>query len=281
MTTPPWLKLHREERGSFAQLPLLARALFCEILKLTDDDGRIGLGGKAPWDAIAFALGADRSDRRALRKYVPMLLEDGCLVLEDDELVAPNWGRFQGDPPARKRPRRAAKRPRSDHEATTTVPRTGHERVTNDELSDRNHSPQIDREDKIREETPPTPSDACVSEGNPGPRFHDPLGELEDVSAGQLATRMWVLAMRELGGGHYDEMLIRGTDRQRLSDMTQWARDTAAVAERHGGDWAEEYFRALRGSLLVYRDEYQRRPDATPLSPGGWWARRDKWRQAA
>lgn len=281
MTTPPWFKLHREERGSFAQLPLLARALFCEILKLTDDDGRIGLGGKEPWHAIAFALGADRSDRRALRKYVPMLLEDGCLVLEGDALVAPNWGRFQGVEPTQKPARKATTKPRTDHEPTTTVPRSGHEPVTKVELSARNHSPQIDREDKSREDTPPTPSEVCAEDPNPGPRFNDPLGELEEVTAGQLPTRMWVLAMRELSGGPYDEMLIRGGDRQRLSDMTQWARDTATVAAQRGGDWAEEYFRALRGSLLVYRDEYQRRPDATPLSPGGWWARRDKWRQAA
>ena len=124
MTTPPWFKMYREERGSFAQLPLMARALFGEVLKLTDDEGRIGLGGKAPEDAVAFALGADRSDRRALKKYLPMLLEDGCLVLEDDALLAPNWGGFQGEEQVAARSRKARSRPRTRHEPTTNAPRT-------------------------------------------------------------------------------------------------------------------------------------------------------------
>ena len=115
----PWFALWRGERGSFAQLPLVARALFGEILKLTDDDGVIELGGREPAAAIAWALGADRADRRALEKHVPELLRDGCLVRDGDRLIAPSFARWQ--PYERK--------PRTDHEAASNVPRHGHDTV--------------------------------------------------------------------------------------------------------------------------------------------------------
>lgn len=107
-----WVKLWREERGSFAQLPLIARGLFSEMLKLADEHGTIQLGSKTPWDAIAFALGADRADRRALKKYIPLLIEDGCVELQGDA---------EGD----------STEPRTDNEATTTEQRSDHDGATN------------------------------------------------------------------------------------------------------------------------------------------------------
>lgn len=112
-----WVKLWRQENGSFAQLPLIARGLFNEILKLADDHGVVDIGSKSPADAIAFALGADRADRRALAKYVPMLIADGCIELRSDR-------------------DEVTSEPRSDHEATTTAPRTDHEPTTNEPRSD-------------------------------------------------------------------------------------------------------------------------------------------------
>lgn len=132
----PWFALWRAERGTFAQLPLMARALFGEILKLTNDNGVIDIGTRSPADAIAWALGADRADRRALARYVPMLLTDGCLVHEGTRLIAPNFARWQ---PEQRAPRRAP----ANHEPTATAPRTDHEaaqtdrdRATNEPRSD-------------------------------------------------------------------------------------------------------------------------------------------------
>ena len=110
-----WVKLWREERGSFAQLPLIARGLFSEMLKLADETGTIQLGNKEPWDATAFALGADRADRRALKKYIPMLIEDGCMKLRSDADSTMTEPRLDHDG--------ATTEPPLSHEATTTEPR--------------------------------------------------------------------------------------------------------------------------------------------------------------
>lgn len=96
VTPRPWVKLWREERGRFGQLPLFARALGAELLKVTEMDGSIVLGGRDPIDAIAIALGADAGDRRLLRKYLPMLVEVGYLEREGDVLHLPAWFRRQG-----------------------------------------------------------------------------------------------------------------------------------------------------------------------------------------
>lgn len=120
--TRPWFRMYREERGTFAQLPFVARAVFREILTLTDDAGVIVIGRKDPAEAVAFALGADRSDRRTLNRVMPLLLEDGCLVHEGQTLRAPNFPRFQGD----------NHRPLSNHSPTTLEPLTGHEETLTD-----------------------------------------------------------------------------------------------------------------------------------------------------
>lgn len=95
--TDPWLPLWRQESGSFAQLPLFARALYCEVLKLTDDNGVIELGGKSPHEAVAYALGAYPVERRQLKKLLPVLIQDGCLVHQGGRLFVPpeKWARWQ------------------------------------------------------------------------------------------------------------------------------------------------------------------------------------------
>ena len=92
MTARPWCRLYRHESARFRQLPLRARALHAELLKLTDEAGVIHLAsGRPPADAVCFALGADRSDRRMVRTVLPMLLEAGFLTHEGDSLRFPKW----------------------------------------------------------------------------------------------------------------------------------------------------------------------------------------------
>lgn len=112
--------------------------------------------------------------------------------------------------------------------------------------------------------------------------FEDPLGARSDgVSAGAFATRLYVWAMRDLADPLYDELRLNGRDRERLADIVQWGMSVADSYAANGADWAEAYAGALGGSLDVWREEAKRKPGAVPLSPGGWWARRESWRQAA
>lgn len=92
-----WRKLYIREEGSFAQLPFFARALAKQLICYADDDGCIALGGRDPVSAIAFrGGGADLSDRRLLKKYIPALLADGYLVREGDALRIRNFPDAQG-----------------------------------------------------------------------------------------------------------------------------------------------------------------------------------------
>lgn len=141
-----WRKLYVREVGSFATLPLYARALAAELLKLCDDDGCIKLGGRAPVDAIAFQLGANRGDRRLLKMHVPMLLADGYLVHAGDVLTVRNFDVAQAgrdrisvaaDPPPGHDGATTEQRPSDD--ATTTEQRPCNDRATKHELVVENH----------------------------------------------------------------------------------------------------------------------------------------------
>ena len=135
--TKPWVKLYRAERGAFAQLPFLTRCVAAEILKLTNDEGRIELGRRPPADAICFAMGAEKNERRAVRRHIELLLEDGYIVHDGErgELVFPGWPRFQGLSPDDQRtsealPPRAHGAPteptRSPQRAATELPACSH-----------------------------------------------------------------------------------------------------------------------------------------------------------
>lgn len=152
--------MYRREEGSFAQLPLVTRAIAAEILKLTNDDGVISVGDRAPWEAVCFALGATRGDRRVVKRAMEELLSDGYVIHDGQTLTVPNFPRFQG----------ATTEPRPDPEATTTVqrrstdrattePRPDHDRATKGELSARDVSTPENTVEKRREEkTTPNPT---------------------------------------------------------------------------------------------------------------------------
>lgn len=87
----PWRKLYIREEGSFAGLPLLVRALAGELIKFGDDNGRIPLGGQDPASVICRRGGAEMGERRMVRRYVQVLLDDGYLVVEGDALRIRNF----------------------------------------------------------------------------------------------------------------------------------------------------------------------------------------------
>ena len=186
----PWFALWRREAGSFAQLPLLARGIFAEVLKLTDDDGVIDIGAREPAAAIAWALGADRADRRALEKYVPMLLADGCLRHEGQRLIASSFARWQ---PTAKRPRTSnepttnehvavTNEQRNDHEPTTIAPRTDHETEAKpaEPFTFDPHS-RVEESRGEKKEPPLPPPDQA--RGVPKRRLRDPMVAVTDDPA--------------------------------------------------------------------------------------------------
>jgi hypothetical protein len=79
--------LELREEGDFAALPLYVRGLAAMLLKYADDDGRIALLGREPWEAVALRCGATVGDRRMLRKDLPVLVAVGALRLEPGALV--------------------------------------------------------------------------------------------------------------------------------------------------------------------------------------------------
>ncbi len=140
-----WLKLWRDEPGTFGTMSLYARCLFGQLLKATDDDGRIPLGTRDPVDAIAFRFGATRRDRRRLKQDLPELLEDGCIVVDEDlrAVVFPGWERFQAEGRTTQRARsKTAARPRTDHGGTTAEPRADHSVTTAEPQRDHGDQPK-------------------------------------------------------------------------------------------------------------------------------------------
>jgi hypothetical protein len=119
-----WRKLYVREEGTFAQLPLYTRALAKQLLTLCDRDGRIPLGGKSPADAVAFQCGANRGDRRMLKRDIPSLISDGYLIEKDGFLVIRNFH------PAQEGHDRAPTDPPSSNDGATTEQRHGHDPST-------------------------------------------------------------------------------------------------------------------------------------------------------
>ena len=159
----PWVKLWREERGLFAQLPLFARALDRELHVICNEEGVIDVGPRPHADAVAFALGADRSDRRLLRRFLPELEAAGRLRLEPGRIVLLAWQQEQEQAETRgtTAPPSDPTASRPGSEATTTATRTDPDRATiapppcNEDLSKSAESCAADpqrREEKRRED---------------------------------------------------------------------------------------------------------------------------------
>lgn len=67
---------------AFGALPLLARLFFLGLLDECDADGRLRVGAAAPADALAFMLGAHAGERRLIRGWFALYVEQGFLRAE-------------------------------------------------------------------------------------------------------------------------------------------------------------------------------------------------------
>lgn len=114
----PWRRSWRAT-GSFRMLSIGARGLFREMMtELADDDGVIDCGHRSPHEAVCFALGATRSDRQMVLKWLVELLKDGCVVSDGTVLRLPNWHAYQADQATPRSVKAAKKRQTSDRQAT-------------------------------------------------------------------------------------------------------------------------------------------------------------------
>lgn len=197
------------ERGSFARLPALCRGLAAELLKLCDDQGRINIGKEDPAAVVCRALGAHAGERRMIRVYIPMLVEDGYLERGESHLAIRNFSHAQSR--AQDRAAEAAKasedrgeapRPqapvndltttgqRAENEAATNGERTENERRTNTDLSARNHVtpsglPSLPSVPTLPEESATRSSDAGARDpvGQSAPSIVDDLEPSETFTA--------------------------------------------------------------------------------------------------
>lgn len=189
-----WVKLYVREEGTFSQLPLYVRALAGELLKICDQHGRIALRGKQPWEAVAFQLGADPSDRRLLRKHIPMLVADGYLEVSGADMFVRNFtvaqtgtDRVRTDLDMPSEHESDASRARTEHEPCTSEARAVHEPCTTEEPSNDNQtglSRRSDIEDiqdleekKLRAASPAAPVLVLVPTGPVRKPKKQPAGE--------------------------------------------------------------------------------------------------------
>lgn len=94
-----WRKLYIREEGSFAALSYSARAAAAMLLKICDEQGRIySRHGEEILDAICFRFGADRGERRMVKKGIDELVADEHLVIGLGWVRIRNFRRAQGHP---------------------------------------------------------------------------------------------------------------------------------------------------------------------------------------
>ena len=268
-TSPrPWVKLWREEKGAFAQLPFFARSLDAQLKKFADAHGVIDTGARPHADAIAFRAGADRGDRRLLRKFLPMLEEAGAIRLEPGRIVLLRWGEEQapavvpdtseeseesapddndeGTNETRPDHDAAANETRPSNDATTTEQRRDNDATTTEQRpcneSGRN-PPKSRGRDRQEKEGEKEGEKDSPSPTPPASSLHDPRTP-DDVMAWESAlarsSRQAFTAIVEANGGIYQ--------RQDRPEHLEVGRTAIQVAERDGvhiddllADWARDW----------------------------------------
>jgi hypothetical protein len=92
-----WRRLYVREVGSFAALPFWARALAGMLLKYCDSQGRICVRpGEDVIEGVAMRLCSNSNERKPLRKYLSMLVDDGYAEVADSALRVRNFRQAQG-----------------------------------------------------------------------------------------------------------------------------------------------------------------------------------------
>lgn len=211
----PWFRTWRKESSRFRQLPLYVRAIAGEILKLTDDDGVIWIGDKAPSDAIAFALGATKGDRRMLARDVDALIAVGYFRHEGDRLVASNFRLWQDQEPGDDALAPVVNRQRTVNEPTTNGRRTG------DDAPRTVNEPSTKSESSTRNDS--LARDVLLSEREEGEKEKRERGApaLSVPTLDEIASTFGALR-KAAGGGGYKRNRSQFRDEERLRAIEHW-----------------------------------------------------------
>ena len=99
----PWRKLYCDPRSSWTRLPLLTRGVGDELLRASDDDGRIVLDGEAPAQVVYRLLAVHPMERRRVREALDELVLAGWVTLTRDAITV-HVGEAQPKPKAHPTP---------------------------------------------------------------------------------------------------------------------------------------------------------------------------------
>lgn len=229
-------------------LSIGARGLFREMMtELADDDGAIDCGAREPHEAVCFALGATRSDRQQVRRWLAELLADGCVVRDGCVLRLPNWHAYQADQATPRSVKASKKRRPSDDLPTTFEQPSATFGQPSDDLlqSSDNLLPPKGAESLTREcqnrieesriEETHTPITRGRARAGSSIDCPDPLGEHPSVSSAELPWRAWLAVSRARGIS--PTASDRRRDYQHIEDIERRILELAPVmAERRGID---------------------------------------------
>ncbi len=87
----PWRKLYTRRDAEWLSMPLSARGLADELLKYTDDEGRIFIGSEPAGRALSRLLGAHAHEYRRVSSDVATLLLNGFVVSSEKYLRIRNY----------------------------------------------------------------------------------------------------------------------------------------------------------------------------------------------
>lgn len=98
MNAGGWVKLPRQESPSFRRLPLIARCVASQLLKLTDSEGWIDLGTtdvEQMASVLKRSMGGDRYDLKALKRHLPLLIKSSVYYPKGQGLQAGEWAGYE------------------------------------------------------------------------------------------------------------------------------------------------------------------------------------------
>jgi len=98
----PWIAIHRKASPAFEALEPHHRGVLLDMLRFTDDEGRIPLHGRGPVEVLLRLMGNTRGFRPVLRQAWDAGVQIGMVGVEDGAIVFPSFESYQPGVKAKK-----------------------------------------------------------------------------------------------------------------------------------------------------------------------------------
>lgn len=98
----PWIAVHRKASPAFEALEPHHRGVLLDMLRFTDDQGRIPLHGRGPIEVLLRLMGNTRNFRPVLRQAWDAGVRIGMVGTADDAIVFPSFESYQPGARAKK-----------------------------------------------------------------------------------------------------------------------------------------------------------------------------------